>query len=67
VRPSEIDIKKFKNILVTERLIMPGFDKKGQAALVLKVRNHIPGQYPLEELTQYATAIVHRIVRKSER
>jgi hypothetical protein len=66
VRPADIDLSKMSHIIETQRFYIPGFDKKGQACLVIKVKNHIPKQFPLEDMTTYSVAIIHKIIRKSE-
>ena len=46
---------------------MHGYDKKGQAIIVLTIRNHTPGEYPMEDMVKFALVVIQTAVRKSEK
>ena len=66
-RPENIDVESIRKILESNRVALHGYDKKGQAIIVFTVRNHTPGEYPMEDMIKFALVVVQGAVRKSEK
>ena len=55
-----------KKVLLSNRVMVYGRDKIGRAAMIVRNRFHIPGEFDAETMSRYGVFVLQRAIRASE-
>ncbi len=65
-KPEEIQAESIKGLLMSQRWITFGRDKKGRATLIVRPRFHNVNEFPMDQMLRYGIFMVEKAIRLTE-
>ncbi len=65
-KPEEIQAESIKGLLMSQRWITFGRDKKGRATLIVRPRFHNVDEFPMDQMLRYGIFMVEKAIRLTE-